>query len=387
MSYTLFYLKIDCTGRKNGGIIKTFTMSNTTRYTIAIALLMISGSIQGQKVGIETLQPDSTLSINNKVEIGGTHGDIVLTDDMGSITFPATEYPNSPMMHMFSAGYQNADRMVLAHSPAFTNYGIEYRDDVDEFHFIGNGQHAFSIGIGTENKRLALANASIHSSYTFNIESDADSRIINIKNDKNSSSLTYGVYSRVEGTGSGGKQAGRFASLGGSGLNVGVYATASGSSEGNTALLVAAAGANAKAAEFLIGDVVINDDLIIDDAVMIGTDVAASGYRLSVNGKIISEELRIQNSNDWPDFVFADDYDLMPLEKLELAIHRQHHLPGIPSASVMEKEGILIGDMQKLTMQKIEELTLYVIALNKENEVLKNEMEELKAVLDSITNE
>ena len=120
-------------------------------------LLFANGYLNAQKVGIETTTPDSTLSISNKVEIGGSQGDILLTDDMGSITFPASEEPNSPMMHMFSSGYFNADRMVLAHSPFATDYGIQYRDSVEEFRFLGNGYHAFSVSIKSAKGKPLLA--------------------------------------------------------------------------------------------------------------------------------------------------------------------------------------------------------------------------------------
>ena len=93
-------------------------------------------------MGVETLNPDSTLSISNKVEIGGSQGDIVFTDDEGSITFPATSAPNSAMINMFASGTNNANRMVIAHSPAYPSYGLEYRDGGDEFRFLGGGVHA-----------------------------------------------------------------------------------------------------------------------------------------------------------------------------------------------------------------------------------------------------
>ena len=345
-------------------------------FTVLIMAMMVT-AVTAQRVGIETETPDSTLSISNKVEIGGAEGDIVFTDDLASIKFPATSAPNSPMLYMFGSGINNADRMVLAHSPQYSNYGIMYKDEGDEFHFMGAGQHTLSIGMLPSNKRMALADASIVDGYTFNVDSDDDTRVINIVNNTETSSISYGVYSRAMGTGEGGKQAGFFSSQGGSGLNIGVLATAASSSEGNTALYAMAFGNNARAAQFEYGDVIVKEDLII------GSETAAAGYKLSVNGKVISEELRIQDSGDWPDYVFADDYYLMPLDDLEAAINQQNHLPGIPSAAVVESEGILVGDMQKLTMEKVEELTLYVIELNKQNEMLREEIEELKVAIKS----
>lgn len=121
-----------------------------------------------------------------------------------------------------------------------------------------------------------------------------------------------------------------------------------------------------------------------NNSVGIGTFNTAAGYKLSVDGKIISEELRIRNSTNWPDYVFAENYDLMPLDELEMSINLQKHLPNIPSAEEVESEGILVGDMQKRMMEKIEELTLYVIEINKQNQVLGTEIEILKKELKDL---
>jgi hypothetical protein len=110
----------------------------------------------------------------------------------------------------------------------------------------------------------------------------------------------------------------------------------------------------------------------------------ATGYMLSVDGKIISEELRIQNSNNWPDYVFADQYELMPLDELKASIELNKHLPNIPSAVVVAEEGILIGDMQKRMMEKIEELTLYILDMNEANKRQQAEIEELKSKLSEL---
>ena len=99
--------------------------------------------------------------------------------------------------------------------------------------------------------------------------------------------------------------------------------------------------------------------------VTIGTFDVANGYQLSVGGRIIAEEVRVQLEGSWPDYVFAEDYELMPLEDLEQAISENGHLPGIPAAEILEKEGLDTGEMQRKVMEKIEELTLHVIALNK----------------------
>jgi len=100
-----------------------------------------------------------------------------------------------------------------------------------------------------------------------------------------------------------------------------------------------------------------------DGRVGIGAGIPATGYTLSVGGKIIAEELKVSLENNWPDYVFADDYELMPLHELKESIYEQGHLPGIPAAHVIESEGLEVGEMQRKMMEKIEELTLYIIDL------------------------
>ncbi|KAF0194994.1 MAG: hypothetical protein FD166_3234 [Bacteroidetes bacterium] len=94
-------------------------------------------SYSAGNVGIGDATPASTLTVGNgdKFQVSGTQGDVTFTDDEATIQFPATTNPNSPMMYMFSAGTQNADRMVIGHSPSFPKWGIEYHDSLDFVYF------------------------------------------------------------------------------------------------------------------------------------------------------------------------------------------------------------------------------------------------------------
>jgi hypothetical protein len=109
--------------------------------------------------------------------------------------------------------------------------------------------------------------------------------------------------------------------------------------------------------------------------VMIGTKTPAAGYILSVDGKGMFEEIKVQTSSNWPDYVFDDNHKLPSLYDLESSVKTHKHLPGIPSAKEINKEGILIGDMQTKMMEKIEELTLYIISLQKQVDDLKNKQD------------
>jgi hypothetical protein len=107
--------------------------------------------------------------------------------------------------------------------------------------------------------------------------------------------------------------------------------------------------------------------------VSIGVSVAAaSGYKLTVDGKVLCEEVKVKlRSSGWPDYVFDKKYKLPLLIEVEKFIQQNKHLPNIPSAAEVEKNGIEVGDMQKRMMEKIEELTLYIIDLKKEIDLLK----------------
>lgn len=115
--------------------------------------------------------------------------------------------------------------------------------------------------------------------------------------------------------------------------------------------------------------------------VTIATDTPKPGYELSVNGQIVCEELLVEDSANWPDYVFKDDYALRPLAEVEQHIKERKHLPGVPTAADIGKEGIRVGDMQKRMMEKIEELTLYVIDQNKRLVAQEQRIEQLQSQL------
>lgn len=112
--------------------------------------------------------------------------------------------------------------------------------------------------------------------------------------------------------------------------------------------------------------------------VLIGsiTDEPATGYMLNVGGKIICEELRVQLTSSWPDYVFEPEYKRLSLTDLEQTVKSNKHLPGIPSAAQVELDkGISVGDFQKRLLEKVEELYLYIFEMNKENQDLRRQVE------------
>jgi hypothetical protein len=110
--------------------------------------------------------------------------------------------------------------------------------------------------------------------------------------------------------------------------------------------------------------------ILFPERVSIGNNFSSNlSYRLAVDGTIKAREVVVENN--WSDFVFADDYNLRSLEEVESFIKAHKHLPDIPSEKEVQANGVSLGDTQAKLLQKIEELTLYVIQQKKELDALK----------------
>ncbi|RXK85908.1 hypothetical protein [Filimonas effusa] len=110
----------------------------------------------------------------------------------------------------------------------------------------------------------------------------------------------------------------------------------------------------------------------------IGTDNPTA--KLAVNGDIHAKGLKV-SLKGWPDYVFDSTYALMPLPQLEQYLEKEKHLPEIPDAATVEQQGLDVGEMQKLLLKKIEEMTLHLINIKKNNEAIKKENEELQLLI------
>ncbi len=128
----------------------------------------------------------------------------------------------------------------------------------------------------------------------------------------------------------------------------------------------------------------------INGKIYIGNTTAypttTGNYRLYVEGGILTEKVKValRNSNNWADYVFANDYKLMPLQEVEAFILKNKHLPGVASADELAKDGLDLAQMQAKHMEKIEELTLYVIDQNKkletQNTTIQKQQSEIEAL-------
>lgn len=124
----------------------------------------------------------------------------------------------------------------------------------------------------------------------------------------------------------------------------------------------------------LVGGTSGNGGIFVADNgnVRIGVGTMNPTKALEVNGTIRSKEVIVEIAN-WSDFVFDNNYKLMSLKETERFIKQNGHLPNVPSAAEVEKEGIELGEMNAILLQKIEELTLYVIELEKQIDELKGD--------------
>ena len=109
-------------------------------------------------------------------------------------------------------------------------------------------------------------------------------------------------------------------------------------------------------------------NLLISESIGVGT-TNVEGYKLAVNGIIRAKEIKVESN--WADFVFKKDYKLPTLGEVKKHIEEKGTLPGVPSESDVKLNGVSLGEVNALLLQKIEELTLYVIKQQEEIEQLK----------------
>ncbi len=115
----------------------------------------------------------------------------------------------------------------------------------------------------------------------------------------------------------------------------------------------------------------------------VGIGTTTPDTKLAVKGTVHAQEVKVDMSN-WGDYVFKPSYALPSLKRVDSYIQKNHHLPEIPSATEIETNGASLGELVKLQMKKIEELTLYLIEQKKDIENLKRSNTALKKALKVI---
>ncbi|WP_157208470.1 hypothetical protein [Mariniflexile maritimum] len=127
------------------------------------------------------------------------------------------------------------------------------------------------------------------------------------------------------------------------------------------------------------GSAMIEGNILTNNNIGIGTNSFVDGvdnYRLSVEGKIRAHGVKVYTA--WADFVFNKDYKLLPLDDVRKYIDINGHLPNIPSAKDVNEEGVELGSMSAKLLEKIEELTLYLLKQDAQIKVMETELSNLK---------
>lgn len=116
------------------------------------------------------------------------------------------------------------------------------------------------------------------------------------------------------------------------------------------------------------------------------TNGTTQTFKVETTGLIRGRRMKL-DLNTWADYVFDENYQLMPLSEVEAFVKKEKHLPNIPSEKELKAEGADVMELNKLLMEKVEELTLYLIQQNKNTEELKKELEALKEKLIVLENQ
>ena len=124
--------------------------------------------------------------------------------------------------------------------------------------------------------------------------------------------------------------------------------------------------------------------LHLTENAFIGTHVVPmEEYGLYVEKGIYAKVVKVEHPPEWSDFVFSEGYNLKSLKEVEDFINENGHLPDIPNTEEVEENGIDLGSMDAKLLQKIEELTLYVIEQNRQLKKQQAELEELRILINS----
>jgi hypothetical protein len=126
-----------------------------------------------------------------------------------------------------------------------------------------------------------------------------------------------------------------------------------------------------------------SDKMVIGNNINLNTP---GTYNLYVQGGVLTEKVKVASSAgvNWADFVFDESYELKPLEEVETFISKNKHLPDVPSAAQVNKDGIDLAQMDATLLQKIEELTLYMIELKKDNAQLHKDNAQLRKDINAL---
>lgn len=318
-----------------GGITGTGAAGNLTFWTGTTTLgtnTNLFWNNTNTRLGIGTATPA------NKVDISGAGGLRVSTTNPGSGTadWIAGNY-----------GATTGDRVVMGNLNGRATIG-GHNNALTAWAPLILNQDGGNVGIGTN-----APGARLHIKETGN----------SIPTEILESASTIGTWLSIGNTSTGG----RWYSL---------IATGSGNGQGAGKLLISS---NNSAGQTRAAGIVLDSNA----NVMMGTTTAATGYRLTVAGKVICTELKVQ-LQPFPDYVFEKNYKLRTIKEVENHIDTYKRLPGMPSAKEVESGGMNVGEMQGKVVEKVEELTLYIIQQQKQIEASQKQVVALQQLVEKL---
>ena len=272
-------------------------------------------------VGIGTINPYSKLTMNGTVGF------------LNSI---------SPMLYMFESETDNADKTVIAHSPAFSTWGLGYKDLNDNFFIRPSASGATvwfnvtaaNVGVEYEDPYNDLILSGIDAAsmpilrigHTGGFNEESSGAIIFEENIEDQTADNFcGVAMRLNGNTN----------------DLEFRGACTGNMSTSTLIMAMDRG----------GSIGINT-------------VPNSSYKLQIAGDVRAQEIVVETG--WADYVFEDSYELASLGEVESFIETNKHLPGVPKGAEIEADGLKVGAISEVFMRKIEELTLYTIDQEKQ---------------------
>ena len=130
----------------------------------------------------------------------------------------------------------------------------------------------------------------------------------------------------------------------------------------------------------------VNDMVIAPDG-NVGIGITSPNEKLAVNGKIRAREVKVEPTNNWPDYVFEDSYKPMSLAEISTFVKQHKHLPEVPSAKEVAQNGLELGEMNKVLLKKVEELTLHLIEKDKQLAETNQKVDKLAELLEKLINQ
>lgn len=128
----------------------------------------------------------------------------------------------------------------------------------------------------------------------------------------------------------------------------------------------------------------VNVVFTVENDGRVGIGTTNPQAKLAVDGNILAKEVKVKTDITVPDYVFAPDYELPQLAEVEAYVKAHRHLPEIPSAADIQRDGLDLAEMNLLLLKKVEELTLYLLEKDKSEKQMVLEIKGLKSEINTL---